>query len=139
MDAMTATTPPPDGSPTALPEGGRARAITRWGEPVMHRPADAVTSFDDELRSLAADMVATMRAADGVGLAACQIGVGLAIFVFDCPDDEGRMVSGVVCNPTLRLPEGKERRLEESYYERSWEARREAELERMREQVQNVE
>ena len=114
MDAMTATTPPPNGSPAALPEGGEVRAITRWGEPVMHRPAETVTDFDDELRALAADMVATMRAADGVGLAACQIGVGRSIFVFDCPDDEGRMVSGVVCNPTLRLPEGKERRLEES-------------------------
>jgi peptide deformylase len=114
MGVMTATTPPPGDLPAALPGGGEVRAITRWGEPVMHRPAEAVTSFDDDLRALAADMVATMRAADGVGLAACQIGVGLAIFVFDCPDDEGRMVSGVVCNPTLRLPEGKERRLEES-------------------------
>ena len=55
----------------------------------MHRPPEPVTSFDDELRALAADMVATMYAADGVGLAACQIGVDLAVFVFDCPDDEG--------------------------------------------------
>ena len=35
-------------------------------------------------------MVATMYAADGVGLAACQIGVDRAVFVFDCPDDDGR-------------------------------------------------
>ncbi len=116
------TSPSPDATPDASPEaasdslptGGTVRPVTRWGEPVMHRAAEAVTVFDDDLRALAADMVATMRAADGVGLAACQIGVGRAIFVFDCPDDEGRMVSGVVCNPTLRLPEGRERRLEES-------------------------
>ncbi len=50
-------------------------------------------------------MVATMYAADGVGLAACQIGVDRAVFVFDCPDDEGVHHRGVVCNPVL-LPSG---------------------------------
>ncbi|HNN48565.1 MAG TPA: peptide deformylase, partial [Marmoricola sp.] len=67
-----------------LPEGGRVRPITRWGEEVMHRPARLVTEYDDALLDLVADMVATMRAAQGVGLAACQIGVDLAVFVFDC-------------------------------------------------------
>jgi peptide deformylase len=96
-----------------LPQGGTVRPITRWGTPVMHRPQQHVTSYDDDLRSLAADMVATMYAADGVGLAACQIGVDLAMFVFDCPDDSGERWVGVVCNPTLVLPEGRDRRLEE--------------------------
>jgi peptide deformylase len=90
------------------------RPITRWGEPVMHRPAERVTDFGEELRTLVADMTATMYAADGVGLAACQIGVGLSVFVFDCPDDEGERHVGVVCNPTVKLPEGRDRRLEES-------------------------
>ena len=58
-------------------------------------------------------MVATMYAADGVGLAACQIGVDLAMFVFDCPDDAGERTVGVVCNPVLTLPEGKDRQLDE--------------------------
>ena len=58
-------------------------------------------------------MVATMYAADGVGLAACQIGVDLAVFVFDCPDDDGTIHRGVVCNPVLDLPEGKDRRLDD--------------------------
>ncbi|HET6562460.1 MAG TPA: peptide deformylase [Marmoricola sp.] len=102
--------PETDGS--VLPEGGSVRPITRWGEPVMHRPQRPVTEFDAELRSLVADMVATMYAADGVGLAACQVGVDLSVFVFDCPDEGGTMVKGVVCNPTLVLPEGKERRLD---------------------------
>ena len=98
----------------ALPEGGTVRPMTRWGTPVMHRPQQRVTSYDDALRSLAADMVATMYAADGVGLAACQIGEDVAIFVFDCPDADGQRVAGVVCNPVLTLPEGKDRQLEES-------------------------
>ncbi len=55
----------------------------------MHRAQQPVTAYDDELRGLVADMVATMYAADGVGLAACQIGVDLAVFVFDCPDESG--------------------------------------------------
>ncbi|MFC6285203.1 peptide deformylase [Nocardioides sp. GCM10027113] len=97
-----------------LPEGGTVRPITRWGTEVMHRPQQAVTAYDDALRELVADMVATMYAADGVGLAACQIGVDQAVFVFDCPDDSGERVVGVVCNPVLELPEGRDRRLEES-------------------------
>ena len=111
MTDSETTAPGPDDDP--LPAEGTVRPITRWGTPVMHRAQAPVTAFDDELRSLAADMVATMYAADGVGLAACQIGVDRSIFVFDGPDDEGRMVKGVVCNPVLTLPEGKDRRLDE--------------------------
>ncbi|KQY64413.1 MULTISPECIES: peptide deformylase [unclassified Nocardioides] len=96
----------------SLPEGGSARPMTRWGTPVMHAPQQRVTSYDDDLRSLVADMVATMYAADGVGLAACQIGVDLAVFVFDCPDESGRRTVGVVCNPEVTLPEGKDRTLD---------------------------
>ena len=96
-----------------LPEGGSVRPITRWGVPVMHRMQEPVTEFDDTLRALAADMVATMYAADGVGLAACQIGVDRSIFVFDCPDEQGARHQGVVCNPVLFLPEGRDRELDE--------------------------
>jgi peptide deformylase len=96
-----------------LPEGGTVRPMTRWGTPVMHRPQADVTAYDDELRTLVADMVATMYAADGVGLAACQVGVDLRVFVFDCPDDSGDHTVGVVCNPVVTLPEGKDRNLEE--------------------------
>ncbi|WP_188780835.1 peptide deformylase [Marmoricola endophyticus] len=87
--------------------------MTRWGTPVMHEAQAPVTSYDDELASLVADMVATMYAADGVGLAACQVGVDLAVFVFDCPDEDGVVTRGVVCNPVLELPEGKDRRLDD--------------------------
>jgi peptide deformylase len=97
-----------------LPGGGTVHPIVRWGEPVMHRPQRAVTQYDDDLRALVADLVATMYAADGVGLAACQIGVDAAVFVFDCPDDAGARTVGVVCNPELHLPEGRDRTLDES-------------------------
>jgi peptide deformylase len=97
-----------------LPAGGTVRPITRWGEPVMHRPAQPVTSFDAELAALVADMVATMYAADGVGLAANQIGVDLAVFVFDCADRDDVRRRGVVCNPRLEVAEGRDRNLDEA-------------------------
>jgi peptide deformylase len=97
-----------------LPEGGTVRPMTRWGTPVMHRRQADVTSFDEELGTLVADMAATMYAADGVGLAACQIGVDLRVFVFDCPDSSGNRTVGVVCNPVVTLPEGKDRQLDEA-------------------------
>lgn len=109
--SQTSTSGEPVGAP--LPDGGTVRPITRWGEGVMHRRQQAVTAFDDQLRSLVADMVATMYAADGVGLAACQIGVDRSVFVYDCPDEAGVRHRGVVCNPEVFLPEGRERRLDD--------------------------
>ena len=96
-----------------LPEGGTVRPVVRWGTPVMHRRQADVTAYDEDLRALVADLAATMYAADGVGLAACQIGVDLRVFVFDCHDSAGERTAGVVCNPELTLPEGRDRRLEE--------------------------
>lgn len=98
---------------SVLPDGGTVRPITRWGESVMHRMQQPVTTFGAELRQLAADMVATMHAADGVGLAACQIGVDRQVFVFDCPDEDGVRQQGVVCNPELFVPEGRDRKLDD--------------------------
>jgi peptide deformylase len=109
MSAMSDTSP----ESNLLPTGGTVRPITRWGELVMHRMQEPVTEFDADLRELVADMVATMYAADGVGLAACQIGVDRSVFVFDCPDDEGVRRQGVVCNPELFLPEGRDRKLDD--------------------------
>lgn len=97
-----------------LIEIGTARPITRWGDPVLHAPCRPVTVFDETLHRLLADMWATMTAAEGVGLAAPQIGVDLAVFVYDCPDDDGQRHRGVLCNPTLTLPAGPDRRLEAS-------------------------
>jgi peptide deformylase len=92
--------------------GGQILPITRWGAPVMHAPTRPVTEFDESLHALVEDMFATMYAAEGVGLAATQIGLDLSVFVFDCPDDDHVRHRGVICNPVVELPEGKERHLE---------------------------
>ena len=118
MAPLTSMLPPmsaPESQPqaAALPPGGTVRPIVRWGAPVMHRTLEPITSFDDELRRLVADMVATMYAAEGVGLAACQIGVDRSMFVFDCPDADHVHDRGVVCNPELYLPVGRNRRMDD--------------------------
>jgi peptide deformylase len=84
---------------------GVARPIVTYGsDPVLHRRCAEVTEFDRDLRRLVLDMFASMHAADGVGLAANQIGVDARVFVIDCPDAAGDDVVGYVVNPVLTLP-----------------------------------
>jgi len=75
------------------------------GEPVLHQPTREITEFDEKLRTLVDDMFETMYAAEGVGLAANQIGLDLRVFVYDCPDDEGVRHRGVVVNPVIETTE----------------------------------
>jgi peptide deformylase len=75
--------------------------ITITGEPVLHQRARPVEEFDDALRTLIADMFETMDTANGVGLAAPQIGVGLRIFVYGMENDDDVPARGVIVNPTL--------------------------------------
>lgn len=62
--------------------------IRRFGDPVLAGVARPVTRFDADLGRLIEAMVASMHAADGVGLAANQIGSDLDVFVYDCPPDD---------------------------------------------------
>jgi peptide deformylase len=83
---------------------GVARPIVTYGsDPVLHRACAPVTAFDQALRRLVLDMFASMEAADGVGLAANQIGVDARVFVIDCPDADGEDVFGYVVNPELTI------------------------------------
>lgn len=93
-------------------EGGTARQIVYYGDPVLHHPCEEVTVFDDELRELVKDMFASMYAANGVGLAANQIGDKRRVFVMDCGNDDGEHVVGYVINPHLHLPADDDRELE---------------------------
>ena len=63
----------------------------------MHRTQEPITAFDEELRALVADMVATMYAADGVGLAACQIGVDRVGVRLRLPRRDGRAAPSAWC------------------------------------------
>jgi peptide deformylase len=59
------------------------RPIVRYGADVLHQPAAAVEAVTPEIQALIDDMIQTMYAAPGVGLAAPQVGVGVRIFVCD--------------------------------------------------------
>ncbi len=71
------------------------------GDPVLHRAAREVTAFDQNLADLIDDMFASLARAEGVGLAAPQIGIELAVFVYDCPDGTGARQVGHIVNPTI--------------------------------------
>ncbi|MET9616202.1 peptide deformylase [Kitasatospora indigofera] len=87
---------------------GTARPITVVGNPVLHHECKDVVAFDAGLSELIDDMFVSMYAAEGVGLAANQIGVDAKVFVYDCPDDEGVRHIGHVVNPVLEeLPAGR--------------------------------
>jgi peptide deformylase len=73
--------------------------IRTFGDPVLREPARPVESFDEALRRLSDVMVATMREAPGVGLAAPQVGRSLRLIVFDIGDDDG---ARTLANPVLR-------------------------------------
>ena len=75
--------------------------IVTAGAAVLHRPAAPVETFDDSLRELVESLFASLAVAEGVGLAAPQIGVGLRVFVYDCPDEDGVRHRGHVVNPTI--------------------------------------
>ncbi|MEU6663215.1 peptide deformylase [Streptomyces sp. NPDC046821] len=93
---------------------GTSRPVTVVGNPVLHKECKDVTEFGDELAALVDDMFASQRTAEGVGLAANQIGVDLKVFVYDCPDDDGMRHTGVVCNPVLQELPAEQRRLDDS-------------------------
>jgi peptide deformylase len=78
--------------------------IRTLGDPVLRERARPVEVFDDTLRRLADDMFETMYDAPGVGLAANQVGLQLACFVFD--DHDGN--KGFVANPELSDLEGEQ-------------------------------
>lgn len=80
------------------------RPIVTWPDPVLAQVASPVVVFDAELRALAADMLETMYAAPGRGLAAPQVGVLARLFVMDVTWKEGVRSPRVMVNPVVSEP-----------------------------------
>jgi len=82
------------------------RPILKYGDQLLHDPARPVDSISSDVSSVITDMVETMYAAPGIGLAAPQIGVALRIFVVDIT--LGRDPNGliVMVNPEFVSREG---------------------------------
>ncbi len=80
--------------------------IRHYPDPVLKQRADAVTCFDGELRRLAGDMLETMYAAPGVGLAAPQVGISQRLIVLDCSPKDTAQTPLVAVNPEIVAREG---------------------------------
>ena len=80
--------------------------IRKYGDPVLRDPATPVTEINGELQKLIDDMVDTMYAAPGVGLAANQVGVGKRLLVIDLTVGEDPRQLHVMINPEIIESEG---------------------------------
>jgi peptide deformylase len=82
--------------------------IVKFPDPVLQRPAEAVTKFDQELRELVEDMFESMYDAHGIGLAAPQIGVPKRLTVIDLSFQKNPEEKLVLINPEILSREGKQ-------------------------------
>jgi peptide deformylase len=82
------------------------RPILRYGQSLLHQPASEVSVVDEDVQRLVDDMIETVYAAPGVGLAATQVGVSMRLFVIDL--SIGRRISDliVMINPIFVEREG---------------------------------
>ena len=80
----------------------KIRAIRTIGDPVLAATARPVLTVDDAIRELAAEMLLAMRAFDGIGIAAPQIGESLRLVVFEVPQPESP--AGLTSGEALLLP-----------------------------------
>ena len=82
--------------------------IVRYGDPVLEKPAEPVTEFDQALQKLVDDMFESMYAAKGVGLAAPQIGISKRLAVIDITFKEDPGAKLVLANPEIIHTEGRQ-------------------------------
>jgi len=82
------------------------REIKKFPEPVLKKKAAPVTAFDEDLQYLIDDMVETMYAAPGVGLAAPQVGVSKRLAVIDISSRDEQYPLIVLINPSILKSEG---------------------------------
>lgn len=82
--------------------------IVKFPDPILQRPTAPVTEFNDELRTLVKDMFESMYAAQGIGLAAPQIGIAKRLTVIDLSNQKDPKQKIVLVNPEITLFEGKQ-------------------------------
>ncbi len=84
------------------------RPILVYGAPELQEKSVPVIDFDDEIKNLAQDMLETMYAAPGIGLAAPQIGINVRLIVVDLSVGEESGHQLVLVNPEITGQEGSE-------------------------------
>lgn len=78
--------------------------ICTYGNPALREKAEPIEAVTDEIKQLVSDMLETMHAEDGLGLAAEQIGKALALCVIEIPEESDMDDDGVRLNPDLPMP-----------------------------------
>jgi len=96
------------GTVVAVP-ARKIHPIVKYGDPVLEKPAATITKFDAELETLVEDMFASMYAANGVGLAAPQIGKSIRLTVVDVTVGKNPEAKIVLVNPEIIHAEGEVR------------------------------
>ena len=84
------------------------RPIVKWGEAVLHAPSLPVANIDGQIAALVQDMIDTMYAAPGIGLAAPQIGIALRVIVIDLSVGEDKQQLLHLINPEFVEKEGEQ-------------------------------
>jgi peptide deformylase len=100
------------GTTTAtVPEAAarKLHTVVKYGDPILEKPASAIKKFDAELEELTEDMFATMYAAQGIGLAAPQIGKSIRVAVVDVTTGKNPEAKIVMVNPEIIHAEGEAR------------------------------
>ena len=82
--------------------------IVKYPEPILSQPGEPVNEFDSELRKLVADMFETMYAAQGIGLAAPQVGASKRVTVIDLSAGKDPAQKLVLINPEITFSEGRQ-------------------------------
>ena len=96
-------------TPQAPSAARKIYPIVKYGDPILEKPGAPVKKFDAELEELAEDMFASMYAAQGVGLAAPQIGLSLRLAVVDVTGGKNPEAKIVLANPEVIHAEGEVR------------------------------
>jgi peptide deformylase len=97
------------GPPHTVSAARKIYPIVKYGDPVLEKPTTPVKKFDADLELLSEDMFASMYAAQGVGLAAPQIGLNLRLAVVDVTGGKNPEAKIVLANPEIIHAEGEKR------------------------------
>ena len=111
--SAAANPPPPSGSGAPAAEATapprKIYPIVKYGDPILEKSTPPLSKFDAELIELTEDMFASMYAAQGVGLAAPQIGLSMRLAVVDVTGGKNPEAKIVLANPEVIHAEGEKR------------------------------
>jgi peptide deformylase len=108
-DKSTSSEAPQAAETVAVSAARKIYPIVKYGDPILEKSTLPVTKFDGELEQLAEDMFASMYAAQGVGLAAPQIGISLRLAVVDVTGGKNPEAKFILANPQIIDAQGEKR------------------------------